>query len=855
MKIFVSSTVKEDLGDLRDELYRRLKDLGHTPWFSEQVDFPKDRHADSMTNCIMLTEECDLFVLLLDKRAGLPYNKREGSPYPELFGLTNSEAEYRRARKKGKPVCIFIRKRTECESAIYRKLLKETLIEKENLEKAKIWYAEPAVYEFYDRLMHQKPHIPWRHPFDSIEEIMEPLNAIIEKIDNKLKDILENSGVLFIGEKVSEISGVPNFGDFIIEIIESITQCEFRSSDRIMLNKNLRSESAFKILHDEIGDDILICFEEFNNYEPKPIHYYIANEIKKGKYVFTTNRDNLIEKACKPSDDNIEEKMIFKDKDFKEFYKNIQRHQPLPVGHIFMLNGNFDKKEEGNERFKPFLDSLKGVGKDLNTNKMGVLKYFLENFDFCFLGYNCLDDFSIYTVLKDTHEDKGMFWFNQAEKNIEIISTRELIEAEIKNEESKRLSDRDRETLCLNNILLKRKIFKKITGNWIEIIQNNLCPALDITRSADLPPVKKKEPSTELLKLREMIDVYKKNIIHGRLWEECLYKEKAKECFEDAEKWGEGITKAKAKLCLAIVYDKQYGKSKEEIVIEKYQGSYEIYKTHGIFIEAAQCKIGLANFRRRALKQFTAARNECKQAKKTLELVEKKDEKYKQAYAQCLNCLGLIYYSELGSKSIDQCDILFEESLKCRKEIGDIKGEAETENAIGLNIRNKKNIDIEEISNAINHLEKALEINESIGNYIEAARNYRNLGLCYTDLINLVENEKAKRDNFKLAKESYKSGIDYWHIMKGDPPIEDILEYKYRLGELEVNHGDINEGITLLQEVEGKWDKIGDWHNSARSLDLLCKAYNSDEYTDSKGTKDVKSTIGGIIDIYLSFRV
>jgi hypothetical protein len=86
--------------------------------------------------------------------------------------------------------------------------------------------------------------------------------------------------------------------------------------------------------------------------------------------------------------------------------------------------------------------------------------------------------------------------------------------------------------------------------------------------------------------------------------------------------------------------------------------------------------------------------------------------------------------------------------------------------------------------------------------------------------------------------------------MKGDPPIEDILEYKYRLGELEVNHGDINEGITLLQEVEGKWDKIGDWHNSARSLDLLCKAYNSDEYTDSKGTKDVKSTIGGIIDIY-----
>jgi tetratricopeptide (TPR) repeat protein len=850
MKIFVSSTVKEDLGDLRDELYRHLKDLGHTPWFSEQGDLPTDRHDDAMTNCIMLTEECDLFVLLLDKRAGLPYSEREGSPYPELFGLTNSEAEYRNARKKGKPVCIFIRKRTECESAIYRKLFKEKIVEKEKLENAKIWYAEPAVYEFYDRLTHEEPHIPWRHTFDSIEEIMEPLNTIIEKIENRLKDILENSGVLFIGEKVSEISGVPNFRDFIIEIIEVITKCKFGETDLIVLSKNLRSESAFKILHDEIGNDILICFEEFINYEPKPIHYYIANEIKKGKWVFTTNRDNLIEKACEPSDINIENKTIFEDDKFGEFYKNIQRHQ-LPVGRIFKLNGGFDKNKKGNWRFKPFLDSLKGVGKDLNENKMGVLKYFLENFDFCFLGYNCLDEFSTYQVLKNTPTEKEMFWFNHAEKLIEIISTPKHLEDEIRNEKSKRLIDRNRESLCINTILLKRKKFLKITGNWIEIIQNNLCSALDITQYTDLPPVKKKEHSIELRNLGERTDDYKKSIIHGRLWEECLSKEKAIKYFENAEKLGEGINKAKAKLSLARVYDKQYGKSEETNVINIYHASYEIYESHGIsyFSEAAQCKIGLANFRRRALRQFDDALDECKQAKEMLELVKKRDKKYKLAYAQCLNCLGLIYSSKKESKYIDQCIDLFAESLKYKKEIGDIKGAAETENAIGLTKRNKENKDIKEINNAINHLEKSLEINESIGNYIGAARNYRNLGLCYTDLINLVENKNTKKKNFQLAKESYKSSMDYWYIMK-DPPIEEYLEYKYRWGELEVNYGDINEGTTLLQEVEEKWDKIGNLHNRARSLDLLCKAYNSIEYIGSKGTKDVESTIDEIIRIY-----
>ena len=149
MKIFVSSTVK-DLGDLRDELYRHLKDQGHTPWFSEKSDFPTNRHPDAMTNCLKVAEECDLFVVLLDKRAGLPYKSREGSPYKDLFGLTISEAEYRCARKTGKPICIFIRKRAEYESAIYRRINEE---QRKSIE----WYSDSGVYEFCDRMMHEKP--------------------------------------------------------------------------------------------------------------------------------------------------------------------------------------------------------------------------------------------------------------------------------------------------------------------------------------------------------------------------------------------------------------------------------------------------------------------------------------------------------------------------------------------------------------------------------------------------------------------------------------------------------------------------------------------------------------------------
>ncbi len=191
MKIFVSSTIK-GLEDLRDELYRRLKELGHTPWFSEKADFPTNRHLDAMTNCLKVAEECDFFVIILDKRAGLPYKRREGSPYQDLFGLPISEAEYWCARKKGKSICIFIRKKAENESAIYRK------IKDESQRKIIEWYSEPRIYEFYDSLMHEKPHVPWRDTFDSIEEIMISLTSKIKEVQVKSSNSDNNQSVALI---------------------------------------------------------------------------------------------------------------------------------------------------------------------------------------------------------------------------------------------------------------------------------------------------------------------------------------------------------------------------------------------------------------------------------------------------------------------------------------------------------------------------------------------------------------------------------------------------------------------------------------------------------------------------------
>jgi tetratricopeptide (TPR) repeat protein len=325
-----------------------------------------------------------------------------------------------------------------------------------------------------------------------------------------------------------------------------------------------------------------------------------------------------------------------------------------------------------------------------------------------------------------------------------------------------------------------------------------------------------------LIELRNDINDYKRYFILGSLWEKCLSREKALKFFENAEKLSNGKNKAKAKFSLARVYHRHYGKSEANSAMKNYLESFQIFMDEGCILEAAQCKLGLANFNRKQLKKINEAHRICEEIKLMLGRINEKNSKYKFVLAQYLNTLGLIYMDLRIVEFTDQCINLFEDSIKYRLEIKDVEGEAETENYLGLFIRNNNSKAFEAVNDSIKHLEKALEIRKSIGDHIGVAQTCRNLGLSYTDLIKIIQNEKDKRKYFQLAKEIFEEGLNYWHIMKGDPPLEEKLELQYRLGELLIIHGDVNEGILILEKVEIEHNELGDWHNRARILILLC---------------------------------
>jgi len=55
----------------------------------------------------------------------------------------------------------------------------------------------------------------------------------------------------------------------------------------------------YQIAVDELGSEALYSLEMLEGHEPNYYHYFLAEAVRRGNCVFTTNPDNLIEEACR----------------------------------------------------------------------------------------------------------------------------------------------------------------------------------------------------------------------------------------------------------------------------------------------------------------------------------------------------------------------------------------------------------------------------------------------------------------------------------------------------------------------------------------------------------------------------
>ena len=644
------------------------------------------------------------------------------------------------------------------------------------------------------------------------------IGDIIRDFETELAKSFVPPMVFFVGAGISMPwpSCLPGFDRLNKDIIKLTTH-----SDDEFLSRNLRPEIVFQLLKEELGEKVVECLGEFVGHRPNANHYFLAKALEEGNWIFTTNQDDLIEKACDEMNIDIRKNSCVTKEDYEKFNKIIKSAptpQDVPRGYLFKIHGNIEDSSKNLNVYETILMTLREVGRSFNEYKTNVLTYYLENFDFCFMGYSCLDDFSIYPILKSTHSDKSILWFEYRDCPIgEIIWNKHRFEEEIEIENLKSTWDKNWSKINVNNVLLGRDLSVKLLGDSSEFIKKYIYKSIDQTLLAKLLADGNKSHSPRyegLSQWANCIGPYNRTIALGRLWETCWNGKNAikyfKEASLEAERLGQLFRKAIAMKMIAGVYEKQCGEEKK--ALKYYDNSFSILKdikNGESDFEAARVNIERANLLRRVYKDFPNSKILIEESIRMLEPKKGDENESRQlAYARALNILGLICYQ--SNEDLNIAKELCEKSLKIKKEYGDIDGIAESKNALGLILDKMANCE-----EAINNYCEAIKCRERIGNYRGIGQQYRNLGLCYEKL----------GDN-KLAKQSYEKGkINWYRIRNGNPPIRELLDFQLLLGGLNIRMGNEKEAVNELEHAAKKWQDMGEWHNRARCLNLLLDCY------------------------------
>jgi hypothetical protein len=442
-----------------------------------------------------------------------------------------------------------------------------------------------------------------------------------------------------------------------------------------------------------------------------------------------------------------------------------------------------------------------------------------------------------------TEGEGKIYWFKFREGPInERISDHELL-TQTENE--------DNETKNVNRFLSSRNIFEKITGDSSRFIKEKIKPPI-ISEISQEPLLNGEPKLPEFSKFCNSIDPISKLIFLGRLWEDTSHKfskEKSLKLYEQAESSAvlDNSKLGNAKLSLGRVYDKKVGKTAENKILEFYSDAYRIFKNDNNLLKAYEAKLAIANFKRRAMDDFTGAREILEETsfKEYVTKVENTDYIEMLSFlSRYLNILGLTYM-RLGKEFWPKCENLFEKSVAIKEKIGDIDGAAESLNAWGLFIQSHYGNDINKLDSAIEKFNEAIDRRKALANNRGLYQNYRNLGLCYSTKLKHVDDDK-KEQIFKSAETCFIEGLSTLLNLVDNPPLEDKLEFEFRISELYTNNvKNIDKAIQLLSQIQIIRKEKGDWHNLARTKNLLFICYNLSN--NSEG-----SSIEGneIIDIY-----
>jgi len=635
-----------------------------------------------------------------------------------------------------------------------------------------------------------------------------------------IKDYLlhKNKITFLVGAGISmeSPSYLPSARGFSQILLKFVTPME--EFEKISSLEGLRYEMVVERVKNGYDDnlwfmDYLELIKKYNL-----IHLFLAQLIKLGKNVITTNFDYLIECALMDLLDENEKNLItpiITKKDFEKYEDTDFLRGKYP---LFKIHGSKKNIITNEITIESLITTISSLGKDRGaTETFSIEKYkkpliseLLKNTVLIVMGYSGSDAFDITPLLKTFSSLETLIWIDHSmgdsieisdmskHKPIANLSTLEtlLIDLHLKH-------GYDVYYIKSNTLLFIEKIL------WTLFLPN-----------LELPKIN--EEPTPLISFEEFIEPeYKKFSLTQRyntavkIYTDLSFYDDALRCAEIgipiADKENEWQRKANFLNHIGIIKMNQGDISG---AIKSYEKALEINKE-------CDYKFGIANVLN-SLGMCFRKRSEYSKAKeyyeKSLKIYEEIDDS--RGLMIEYNNLGVIF-TELDEpkKALEY----YETSLEYASILGDLTRKATRLN----NIATLYDKEFGDINKAISYTLDALKIYEEMGDYASQATSYNNLAIYYDKTGN-------KEEALKTYQKSIEIAIDSNNLISLTQSYPNFADFHF-------DSGNLDEAIQFMNLAIEIDNKIGDKKSQSNKLYRLGRFYHQSEDFINAKTKYLES--------------
>lgn len=236
----------------------------------------------------------------------------------------------------------------------------------------------------------------------------------------KIENLLDNKLTFLVGAGCSANipSCLPTGNEMIQAIIENA--CIDDEVPNLKTLEGLRFELLIDIIRNTIDPNLSI-FDYFSICDkPNTFHFFLAEMIKEGHFVMTTNFDYLLELSLLQSNVPQEEIIpVITKSDFENF-DNPQKLFKNGKKTVYKIHGSTKNIITNEETRQSLIATIEALGK----NKEGISIFQIEPFkhelfknitydrNLILIGYSGTDDFDIIPSLKILRKIKNLVWIN-----------------------------------------------------------------------------------------------------------------------------------------------------------------------------------------------------------------------------------------------------------------------------------------------------------------------------------------------------------------------------------------------------------------------------------------------------------